>query len=70
MLHLAKTKQKATPQDPEIIKISSSMTNFITQSKIQKTVPSMIVAVNLGMQQSVITVIEIKTLQESGQYPI
>lgn len=30
----------------------------------------MIVAVNLGMQQSVITVIEIKTLQESGQYPI
>lgn len=30
----------------------------------------MIVADNLGMQQSVITVIEIKTLQESGQYPI
>lgn len=30
----------------------------------------MIAAVNLGMQQSVITVIEIKTLQESGQYPI
>lgn len=30
----------------------------------------MVAAINSGIQQSVTTVIEVKILQESGQYPI